>query len=500
MKRMHRFLSILTAGTLLLGSAALPVSAAGVLYGDADGSGDVDLRDAVLLAKASAGIGEGLDSAGRTAADVNGDGTVDGTDLKIMLQYLAGLRTSLTGTASSVYLAATDLTADIVSGTVESKAPDAQYITAQLGFAADLMRNEWTAHKNQNVLVSPLSVSLALAMTANGANGDTLSQMENVLGDGMTIDELNACCRGYLDLLPQSEDTSLSIANSIWFDENRLSVPQKFLQTTADYYKASAFRACFSNPDTITDINAWVNLNTHEMIPRLLDPDKGIDTHTVMILMNALAFEAKWKAPYHDGDRIGDRTFYAADGTEQTVTMMYSDEHSYLATEHATGFVKPYTDGYSFAAVLPNEGISIGDYAASLDAAEISALLSSKTDCAVHAGLPKFSYDFGDSLVETLKSMGMPTAFDENYADFSGLTEDPLQQIFISDVIHKTHIEVGEDGTRAAAVTAVIMAENAVMPIEEQKEVILNRPFLYMIIDDATQLPIFIGTVTSIEA
>lgn len=492
MKHMHRILSLLTAGAMLLGVSAVPVSAA-VLPGDIDGSGEVALRDAVLLAKAAAGAGETLSAEARTAADVNGDGSIDTGDITVLLQYLAGLRDSLSGTADSAYLAAKELTAGILSGTVETKAPDAQFIAAQRGFAASLLQNEWALHENENVLVSPLSVTLALAMTANGAKGDTLAEMEALLGDELTIGDLNAYCRGWIDTLPQSERASLAIANSVWFDEHRISVPQPFLQTTADYYKASAFRAAFDDPRTVTDLNAWVSRSTHDMIPKLLD---RIPPDTVMILMNALAFEAEWMQPY-DKYSVGERTFTAADGTAETAEMMWSEEHTYLKTPHAVGFIKPYMGGYSFAAILPNEDISLSSYLADFDAAEYTALIESQKYAPVQAALPKFSYDFSDSLLKSLKAMGMVTAFDGGAADLSGLTENPAQALFISDVIHKTHIEVGEKGTRAGAVTAVLVNETAVM--DPPEEVILDRPFLYAIIDNETQLPIFIGTVTSLE-
>jgi serpin B len=215
-----------------------------------------------------------------------------------------------------------------------------------------------------------------------------------------------------------------------------------------------------------------------------------------MILMNALAFEAEWMQPY-DKYSVGERTFTAADGTAETAEMMWSEEHTYLKTPHAVGFIKPYMEGYSFAAILPNEDISLSSYLADFDAEEYTALIESQKYTPVQAALPKFSYDFSDSLLKSLNAMGMVTAFGSD-ADLSGLTEDPAQELFISDVIHKTHIEVGEKGTRAGAVTAVLVNETAVM--DPPEEVILDRPFLYAIIDNETQLPIFIGTVTSLEA
>ena len=164
-----------------------------------------------------------------------------------------------------------------------------------------------------------------------------------------------------------------------------------------------------------------------------------------------------------------------------------------------TGFMKRYRGKYAFVALLPEKGLSVDDYLATLTGEEFVNLMNNRSyDYDVTAGLPKFKYDWDGSLADILKKMGMETAFDEAKADFSALGTLPGANLFISDVSHKTHIEVDESGTRAAAVTAVMVGENG-MPVEKQKKtVVLDRPFVYAIVDTSSMLPLFIGTVTDI--
>ena len=225
-----------------------------------------------------------------------------------------------------------------------------------------------------------------------------------------------------------------------------------------------------------------------------------VSTHS--IVQNAICFDAKWLDPYTVYD-VRDLSFTRADGSKETVSMMYSSEYEYYTGEDYTGFAKYYEgNGYKFVGILPNKEIGLDRFVAGLDEAKLSSVLGSTVRTKVHAGLPKFSYDYSASLKPLLESMGMKNAFVDDmtrpdFADFSLISE--TNPLYVSDVIHKTFIDVTEAGTRAAAVTAVIVAEATAMPTEPPKQVILDRPFLYMIVDTETDLPIFIGTVNSVE-
>lgn len=350
--------------------------------------------------------------------------------------------------------------------------------------------------EGKNTLISPLSVLYALAMTANGADGETLAQMEKVLG--MDVDNLNSYMLAYLDLLPESKDYKMSLANSIWFkDDPDFIVEQSFLQTNADYYGAGAYKAAFDE-GTRNDINNWVKEHTDGMIPEIIDeiPDEAI-----MYLVNALAFDAKWADEYEE-HQIREGRFTMEDGTRQDVDMMHSEEYTYLEDDLATGFIKYYKDRrYAFVAMLPNEGVTVSQYVDSLTGEHLRELLNNPQDLTVFASIPKFETEYDTEMSEVLQEMGMTDAFDWRVADFSRLGTYNVDgmNICINRVLHKTFISVTEQGTRAGAATAVEMVAEGAMEIVEFKEVVLDRPFVYMLIDCETNLPFFIGSMMNVN-
>ena len=346
----------------------------------------------------------------------------------------------------------------------------------------------------KNTLISPLSVLCALAMTANGAEEETLAQMEEVLG--MTTDELNLYLYSYMKNLPQGDKYKLSLANSIWFTEDeRFTVNQDFLQTNADYYGADIYKAPFDK-QTLKDINNWVKQNTDGMIPEILDQ---IPPEAIMYLVNALAFEAEWSEIY-EKNQVRDGEFTKEDGTKQNAKFMYGSEGTYFEDEKATGFMKRYKGGkYAFVALLPNEGVSVSEYIASLDGEFLNALLTNPQYATVHTSIPKFETEYSVEMSEILKGMGMTNAFDMYNADFEGLGTSTAGNIFISRVLHKTFISVGEKGTKAGAATIVEMKDGAADAPTEPKEVYLDRPFVYMLVDCENNIPFFIGTMMEVN-
>ena len=346
----------------------------------------------------------------------------------------------------------------------------------------------------KNTLISPLSVLCALTMTANGAEEETLAQMEEVLG--MTTDELNLYLYSYMKNLPQGDKYKLSLANSIWFTEDeRFTVNQDFLQTNADYYGADIYKAPFDK-QTLKDINNWVKQNTDEMIPEILDQ---IPSEAIMYLVNALAFEAEWSEIY-EKHQVKDGEFTKEDGTKQDVKFMYGSEGTYFEDEKATGFMKRYKGGkYAFVAMLPNEGVSVSEYIASLDGESLNALLANPQYATVRTSIPKFETEYKVEMSDILQSMGMTEAFDMYNADFEGLGTSTGGNIYISRVLHKTFISVGEKGTKAGAATIVEMKDGAAAEPTEPKEVYLDRPFVYMLVDCENNIPFFIGTMMDVN-
>jgi len=401
-----------------------------------------------------------------------------------LLLFAAGL---MNLTSCSLEVQASDLMKDIPANDVKGKQSDDRFIANSASFSIELFKK--SVEKGKNTLISPVSVLRALAMTANGADNGTLKQMQTVLGKDIPIDELNEYLYYYVKKLPNGDKAKLNIANSIWF-RNDLTVEKDFLQKNADYYKAAAFKSAFDDR-TVNEINDWVKKNTDGLIDKILEQIPG---DAVMYLINTLLFDAEWETMYSD-DKVSKGDFTAYDGSKQKAMFMNSDEHAYLDDGNAVGFIKPYAYGYSFVALLPNEDVSIDDYIASMTGEGFMNLIKNKEFCAVNAYLPKFSVEYEINMNETLKAMGMPDAFAPDKADFTKISKSG--GLYIGEVRHKTYIEINERGTRAGAATIVDLRLTAAP--DKPKVVRLDRPFIYAIIDDATNLPLFIGTVTSMN-
>ena len=405
----------------------------------------------------------------------------------VCLSVLATGMMSLSGCGTTVQAA--NLMECIAANPVSGKAADDAFKNSSADFAIKLFQQ--TRDGNKNSLISPLSVMLALSMTANGAKGETLAQMEALLGGDIPMETLNEYLYSYIKALPSEKTAKLNVANSIWFRDNGFTAENTFLQKNADYYGAAVYKSAF-DVKTLRDINNRVKKNTDGMIEKIID---DLDPDAVMYLINTVLFDAEWENIYKK-DEVRDGTFTALDGTKRTASMMYSAEHLYLDDGKAIGFIKPYRNGYSFVALLPNEDISLSDYAASITGKSFADTIKNAEDVPVEAAMPKFSYDYDIEMSGALKALGMSLPFDPEKADFSALGSSDSGNIFISRVLHKAYIAVDERGTKAGAATAV---ETVYTALEECiYRVTLDRPFVYAIIDDATGLPVFIGTVTDI--
>ncbi|KHO62660.1 serine protease [Thermoanaerobacter sp. YS13] len=386
---------------------------------------------------------------------------------------------------------AANLIEGIKANLVSEKNIDEKFIHNTADFSIELFK--YSIADKENSLISPLSVMLALAMTANGADNETLAQMEKVLGKDISIEDLNKYLYTYMKKLSNEEKTKLTIANSIWFKENDFMPSKDFLQIIADYYKADIFKAAFDS-STVSDINNWVKSKTNGMIYKILNK---IDPEDVMYLINAVAFDAEWETVYEKHNIYKD-IFTDINGNKQKAEFMMSEENFYIEDKNAIGFIKPYVKKhYSFVAILPDENISVNEYVKTLTGEKFINLIKDAKITLVHAYLPKFKYNYEINLNSTLESLGMKEAFSPEKANFTKLGTSSVGNIFISEVLHKTFISVDEKGTKAGAVTSVNMTSTA-MPVNP-KIVKLDRPFVYAIIDNKTNLPIFIGIVMSIK-
>ncbi|MCI1965635.1 MAG: serpin family protein [Oscillospiraceae bacterium] len=365
-----------------------------------------------------------------------------------------------------------------------SKSPGADFIAAQADFSVGLFQK--TAMPGKNALVSPLSAALALGMTANGAGGETLSQFESLLGNGMSLSELNRNFAAEQQVFKAVTGGKFLLANSIWYRNKNLTVQKPFLQNNADFFGADAFRLDFANPSSAEKINSWVSKNTEGNIKKIVEK---INPDDMMFLLNALYLEQDWESAYNGS---GSSTFHAPGG-DKTVQMMHSME-LYLNDDKAEGMLKPLKDPrFAFAAILPKDGTAVGDYVQNLTGEKFLSLMRSGKKEFASASLPKFKFDCTMDLNSTLKSLGLSDAFNAEKADFSAMGSSPEGNLFLSGVTQKAFIQADEKGLKAGAVTAVDMAAGSSLP---DHILTFDRPFVIAVINTDTNLPLFLGVVS----
>ena len=340
-----------------------------------------------------------------------------------------------------------------------------------------------------------------MMMAANGAEGETLGEMEKVMCGSVPFEAFKSQLSDYNARLIWSDSIIFRMANSIWIrdDADRLKVKESFLKENEKYFNAESYTLAFDTA-MMKKVNDWVNKNTRGMIPELMKEPPSDDD--VMHLINAIAFEAEWMEQYQDYMVNPDQTFTNAAGNKEKATMLCDKQGSFLSGDKAVGFKRAYKGGdYSFVAILPDEGVSAADYLESMTGASFTAFLNSVNyGYDVYTRIPEFTFDYSTEMSEDLKGMGIKKAFLET-ADFGKMAETNTDNLFIGEVVHKTHIELDRKGTKAAAVTDIGM-KNTSVAVPEEKPVIriyLDRPFICAIVQNETGIPVFMGVVNSVE-
>ncbi len=411
-----------------------------------------------------------------------------------LLATILSLSLCLNACGGPLVARAEELSKDYERKTTEEGEVTAAFEEAFAQFSFRLFA-ETAKEQKGNKLVSPLSAALCLALIANGAEGETKAEMEALLG--MDVASLNKALYAYTAGLMNEKDSKMELANSVWFrnSSSALHVEEDFLQTLADWYQAQAFGAPFDE-STREDLDKWVSDHTDGMIRKMLDGP--IDPNTMMYLINALVFDAKWEKAY-EKDQISDWHFRNADGQMKTVNGLFSDERTYLEAEGVKGVAKLYKNGgYYFVGLLPlDEKQDIADFAAEMTGARWQALWADRVRTTVKTMIPEFKTEDRTDLNEILMALGMKKAFSENEAEFLPMANYNGNSLYVNAVVQKTYLELDRHGTKAAAVTWGEMNTKSALPVDP-KQVYLDRPFLYMIVDAESGLPLFIGTVSAL--
>ncbi|MFO7371392.1 MAG: serpin family protein [Bacteroidales bacterium] len=341
----------------------------------------------------------------------------------------------------------------------------------------------------ENIFVSPTSVALALAMTYNGAAGETKSAMETALRKaGFTTEEINNAYKSLIEALKSVDPkVLLEIANSIWYAEGFNVLPQ-FISVNEEYYNAEVSSLDFTLPQARAVINDWVSDQTNEKIKTIIDQ---IPANAVMYLINAIYFKGIWQYEF-DKNNTFNGPFYSTDGSPVTVPYMKNKlSLPMMSTEQFSMLELPYGRGnYSMVILLPEEGYSTQDVVNSLTPENWDSWVSSFAYANnIDIQVPKFKFEYENLLNDELDNMGMGVAFTGS-ADFSGI--NGTGNLFISRVIHKSFVEVNEEGTEAAAATAVEIEYTSIGfgPVFH-----VDRPFVFAIRETTTGAVLFIGRV-----
>jgi len=342
----------------------------------------------------------------------------------------------------------------------------------------------------KNTMISPMSISLALAMVYNGTNGDTKKQMEDMLHkSGLTPDDINQSYKELVSALSSHDPkVELAISNAIFY-RNSFSVKNDFITTNQNYYQAEVAGLDFTKTtETLNKVNGWVKTNTKGKIDKIIE---SVSDDDVMYLLNAIYFNGEWQYRF-DPKETTDMPFTKEDNqVVQAPTMTIENPYNYYSHQNFQMLEMPYGSGkYSMLIFLPASGKNTNSVISSLTAENVNDWLSKMTEQKKKVYLPKFEFKFDDSLVDELTALGMTDAFSEAKANLSGISD--AAKLFVSEVMHKSYIKVDERGTEAAAVTGITVGVTSIGPDTSFR---VDHPFVFAIREKDTKAILFIGKV-----
>ena len=359
-----------------------------------------------------------------------------------------------------------------------------EYLNSQASFPQKMV----------NTILSPLSMSISLGMVFNGASGQTKKSIAKTMGTPeMGADQINPAMQKSSNAFKKMTGIQVSIANSLWVKQGIILQPD-FQSICQNFYSAKTSSIDFSSADTLPTINGWVEKATQGYIPKILD---RISPSTVLFLINAVYFKGMWTSQF-DPQKTKTGIFHTTGGEQvESAFMNQSGKFSYLQTEHFKAARLPYGDGrLGMVVYLPTFHTSIEDsikaFQSNLNLESWEKWLGQFHTMDGSLSMPRFEGDCDLDLRETLTNLGMGDAFDQSRADFSSMCASP-SQMYISDVKHKTRLEVNEEGTVAAAATKVTMMSKS---MSMRFSLVLDRPFFFAIHDNKTGGLLFIGWIT----
>lgn len=362
-----------------------------------------------------------------------------------------------------------------------------QLVASADNFALKIFKQISEDESGKNVFISPLSISMALGMTLNGAEGSTYEAMRNTLSlSGITQQEINESYQSLVRLLTKIDSkVIMQIANSIWY-RNTIPVKPDFIETNKKYFDAAINPMNFNDPATVNTINNWVKESTNGRIDKIVE---SIDPATIMYLINAIYFKGTWQYQF-DKNKTADDLFRKDAGDLIQCKMMNLDTDFYVSSNDTFTILDlPYGKGnFSMTIILPAKDKKVKDVVGVLNNALWKSSINSLSKVKKQLYMPRFKMEYKINLNETLKALGMEIAFDPYNANFKKIY-DGFGNAFISSVDHKTFVEVNEEGTEAAAVTSVTVGVTSI----QDNVIRLDRPFIFVIREKNSGCILFIG-------
>ncbi len=348
------------------------------------------------------------------------------------------------------------------------------------------------SQQNKNVFISPFSVSMAFGMLLNGANGPTLDSLEKTLGNaGMSLSDINTSYKNISSyLVALDAQVIFQNANSIWY-RNGFPVLPAFLSVNKTYFDADVDGLDFTQPSAAQTINNWVDTKTNGKIPTIIGGT--IPPSVVMYLINAIYFKGAWTYTF-DTSKSRQAPFTCSDGSiTQCNLMSQENTFAYYGDNSLQAIDLPYGDkSFSMTVILPASGTSIDQFASGLTQIQWNAIISKLDSAKVDLYLPKFTLNYSRSLRDDLTALGMGIVFDARRADLSHISQEG--GLNVSDVLHKTYVDVNEEGTEAAAVTVITVVATVFVEIPQMR---IDRPFIFAIREHQSGTILFIGKVDS---
>ena len=370
---------------------------------------------------------------------------------------------------------------------------EAKLITSSNAFAFDLLKAVNPTDRAGNVFISPLSASMALGMTMNGAAGSTYDAMHSTLRFGdLARADVNESYKSLIALLLGLDNTTkFAIANSIWYDQS-WPFRQEFLTESQSYFDAEVKGLDLSKPSSADVINQWVSDATSKKIPKIID---NLDGDEVMFLINAIYFKGVWQNQF-DKSKTTSAPFHALDGTTTSVQLMSQMEQFRrgFGTDYEAIDLPYGNSAFTMMVVLPRQGVDINTFTEGLTEEKWRAIDAGMTKGEIGIALPKFKLEWKKNLNDQLKTLGMAVAYDDQAADFSRMSASDTRLV-ITDVIQKTFVDVDEEGTEAAAATSVGVGPTSAPPM-----IRVDRPFIFAIRERLSGTILFIGKITKLPA